>query len=162
MNCYDIVVRILEEIDGMYTVITSQTNKEWKIILQAKKNKYFLFKLNLFAENCAEIIENKYYHEHFVRQVDIGDEDIIQILENLTQKALIAKNKVFSLFAKREKKFDNFIYNGLKNLIKERLFVFNVVQSYGSRTTLEFEYNFDIIKNVNICIKLIEKFQIPT
>jgi hypothetical protein len=118
MNCADILIKILNTIKGSYTLIPSYVCKEWCSLLIDKQRKYlmnlYLFKLYHFVQ----IYEIDYYN-------NIYNESIFSEPNQLFQKkVMIAKTKLYLFFRRRNLKFNKYIYNALKKIIKPYIAIF--------------------------------------
>jgi hypothetical protein len=118
MNCSDIVLKILNNINGLPSLISSYVCKEWCVILIHKKTRYlinlYLFKLSYFVKKYEMCYYNNRYNESIFSKSN-------QLLQT---KVIIAKMNLYSFFRQRNLKFNKYIYNGLKKIIKPYISIF--------------------------------------
>jgi hypothetical protein len=112
MNCVDIVIKILNNVNGSDTLISSNVCKEWDCILQVRKNKYmlnlYLFKLRNFVKKYEMCYYDNIYSEYLLSKPN-------QLLQT---KLVIAKMNIRSFFAQRNLKFNKYIFYQLRKMLK--------------------------------------------
>lgn len=118
MNCADIVLKILNNVNGLSALIASYVCKEWCTILIHKKTRclrnLYLDKLNYFVKKY----EMCYYYNRYNESIFSKPNQLLQT------KLIIAKANLYSFFRQRNIRFNKYIYNVLKKLIKPYISIF--------------------------------------